>query len=191
MSRKQGEPGRNAERVPVSHSRDSLVLNHLNLAYSIALKFGADVPADDMKQEAVVALLKAADKFDESRGYAFSTFASVCIRNHLITYYNKHGRLIKIPTNVLKSSGGDFVGAYLTEESIEVPDSFNIEAASSDHLFVQSLVSVLTEREKAVIFLRFWHGMTLKSVGEVLSISRESVRKIEVEALAKMREGRT
>jgi RNA polymerase sigma factor (sigma-70 family) len=54
-----------------------------------------------------------------------------------------------------------------------------------------SLLSTLTAREQEVLRLRFGmdgaEPLTLEQIGRRLSLSRERIRQIEVEALAKLR----
>ena len=64
--------------------KDDLVLSHLPLAKYMG-SIGYGIPIDDAQQEAVVALIKAAEKYQPDHGAKFSTFARNVIRNHLIT----------------------------------------------------------------------------------------------------------
>lgn len=62
--------------------RNALVLAHQGLAKAAALKVARDyrLPADDLCQEAFVALLVAAERYDPARGTKFSTYAVWVIR---------------------------------------------------------------------------------------------------------------
>jgi len=64
-----------------SGARNRMMLQHLGLARSIAKTFeGRGLPLDDLTQAAVLGLAHAVEKFDPSRGFAFSTFAVRLIR---------------------------------------------------------------------------------------------------------------
>ena len=53
--------------------RAALVERYLPLAYSVAARYAhTREPLDDLRQVAVVGLLKAIDRFDPSRGFAFA-----------------------------------------------------------------------------------------------------------------------
>lgn len=57
-------------------SRDELITNNLGLVHACANKFrGRGVEYDDLYQAGCVGLIKAADNFDLTRGFAFSTYA--------------------------------------------------------------------------------------------------------------------
>ena len=62
---------------------DDLVLTHLPLAKYMGSR-GYGMPVEDARQEAVIALMKAAEKYQPDRDAKFSTFARNVIRNHLI-----------------------------------------------------------------------------------------------------------
>ena len=56
--------------------RNDLIQNNMGLVHSCANKFrGRGVEYDDLFQAGCVGLVKAADNFDVSRGFAFSTYA--------------------------------------------------------------------------------------------------------------------
>jgi len=57
-------------------ARDRLVEDNLGLVHACANRFrGKGVEYDDLFQAGCVGLIKAADNFDKSRGFAFSTYA--------------------------------------------------------------------------------------------------------------------
>jgi RNA polymerase nonessential primary-like sigma factor len=51
------------------------------------------------------------------------------------------------------------------------------------------LLKNLTDRERRILKLRFWENMTLAEIGEELGVSRERIRQLERDALAKLRDG--
>ena len=56
--------------------KQDLIENNYGLVHSCANKFrGRGVEYDDLFQAGCIGLIKAADKFDSSRGFAFSTYA--------------------------------------------------------------------------------------------------------------------
>ena len=60
----------------IKEKRNELVENNLGLVHSCANRFkGRGAEYDDLFQAGCVGLIKAADNFDESRGFSFSTYA--------------------------------------------------------------------------------------------------------------------
>ena len=56
--------------------RNELVENNLGLVHACANRFrGRGVEYDDLFQAGCVGIIKAADNFDPSRGFSFSTYA--------------------------------------------------------------------------------------------------------------------
>jgi RNA polymerase sigma-B factor len=67
--------------------RDDLILRYLPLAYSLAARYRRSGETyEDLVQIASLGLVKAADRFDTSRGVAFGAFAAPTIRGELSRY---------------------------------------------------------------------------------------------------------
>ena len=52
---------------------------------------------------------------------------------------------------------------------------------------VWGLVKDLTPRQEMVLILRYAHDMTLQEVGDALELTKETIRRIEKEAIRKLR----
>lgn len=64
------------------HAREEFVKANTGLAVTISQRYHT-LDAEDAFQMAMVGLVKAMDTFDPSRGFAFSTYASRCMKNEL------------------------------------------------------------------------------------------------------------
>ena len=99
-------PGkRNALRLLVNEGEQAwehLVKANTRLVVSVAKKYmGRGVPFLDLIQEGNMGLMKAVEKFDYSRGFRFSTYATWWIRQSITRSIADQGRTIRIPVHMI------------------------------------------------------------------------------------------
>lgn len=82
-------------------AKKKLVQANLRLVVSIAKKYiGHGVLFMDLVQEGSLGLMKAAEKFDYSRGFKFSTYATWWIKQSIVRAISNHSRTIRIPVHM-------------------------------------------------------------------------------------------
>lgn len=78
--------------------REELVQRFLPLAHSLARRFqGSSEPLEDLQQVAALALVKALDGYDVSRGTAFSSYAVPCIAGAIKRHFRDCGWAVRVP----------------------------------------------------------------------------------------------
>lgn len=82
-------------------ARERMIRCNLRLAVSIAKKYSwAQLPLDDLIQEANIGLIKAVERFDWRRGFRFSTYATWWIRQGVTRAIADKSRVVRAPVHV-------------------------------------------------------------------------------------------
>lgn len=126
----------------VTSTREQKIVDNIGLVHSIANRFrnrGAEY--DDLFQAGCVGLIKAVDNFDESKGFAFSTYAVPVIMGEIRRIFRDGGpikvsRTLKEQSIRVQAIRDNFVKKELREPTLS-------ELAELSNLDVNELAEIL------------------------------------------------
>jgi RNA polymerase primary sigma factor len=126
-------------------AKERLINCNLRLVVSIARRYqGHGLTLNDLVQEGMLGLIRAAEKFDWRKGFRFSTYATLWIRQAIQRGLDNSGRTIRLPAHVATKARK--VGRVRNELAVKLerePEPAEIAAAAEMPLEeVEAIVAV-------------------------------------------------
>ena len=175
-------------------AKNILIERNLRLVAHIVKKYTQyNRDTDDLISIGTIGLIKGIASFDSGRNIRLATYAARCIENEILMnlrYSKKSSNEVFLQDPVGKDRDGneiimmDIIGA----ESFDIDERLDTKAKIKT--LYEKMSSVLKEREKTVIIMRYGllngEESTQKEIAKALGISRSYVSRIEKKALKKL-----
>jgi RNA polymerase sigma-B factor len=227
------------ESDPVERQRlqDEVVVLHMGLARAVAARYrGRGIADDDLTQAAAMALLKAARRFDASRGVEFLSYAVVTMKGEVKRQFRDYGWMVRPPRPLQKlqadvSRADDELTHKLGRSPkvaevathLGVAEEEVVEALSADGCFTPTSLDIpvgadgsgvlgdlipcddsalneaearvmlapavraLPERDREVLYLRFFRQQTQAQIAEEIGVTQMQVSRILSRVLTDLR----
>jgi RNA polymerase primary sigma factor len=121
-------------------AKERMINANLRLVVSQARRYqGHGLPMEDLVQEGMLGLIRAVEKFDWRRGFKFSTYGTLWIRQAIQRGLQNHGRTIRVPVHVsqrqvkvrkVEADLSTKLGREPTDEEISVVTEIPLEEIS-------------------------------------------------------------
>jgi len=174
---------------------NKLITQNLGYVITLARQYKSDIlTTDDLISEGTIGMMKAAEKYDASRGKPFVTFAAPYIRQaieHAIGRLDTEMQVRSTDESLPRGSRNNYTLLNVLEDTSSPRADANIEKTLSDEM-LQGM-GCLDERQQAVISRLYGidrERQTMAEVGMELGLKRERVRQIRNTALRKLGKGK-
>jgi RNA polymerase sigma-B factor len=217
--------------------RNALVEEHALIADRLARRFSRrGEPLDDLRQVAMVGLLKAVERFEPDRGLHFVAFATPTVVGEIKRHFRDRGWMVRVPRRVqelhLRLDGtvgrmAQILGRAPTVEEIASESHANVEEvlealeagqlyrlesldrdhrgvvvvaadrpdlgrtdpaleAIADREAVLQLLQRLPERERTILYLRYFEELTQAEISQRVGISQMHVSRLLTRSLDRL-----
>ena len=182
-------------------AKNEILEANLRFVFDIAKHYtGRGVPISELISDGNMGLLKAIDKFDESKDVKFISYAVWWIRQAMLESIKRRNAInfVEIEPNTDNDSSmdkklieDDEDDTYFNNDFSNENDEKEREIKIEQKNIVIKLLNVLDERERDVI--ESYYGindkkeLTLTDIGKKYNLSSERVRQIKKKGLMKLR----
>ncbi len=165
----------NADAFAEIYSRYGVTVKRIARSYFL---LGGDL--DDVAQEGLLGLLKAADTFDENRGASFKTHAANCIRQKVFDAVKRYNSKGNMPLNFASDIDGENISAPDLEDTVIGEESGTEFMASLRNYLSKTEYSILSSYLDGHNYgeISSLTGKSEKAIDNALQRARKKIRKI-------------
>ena len=178
-------------------AKERLVTANLRFVVSVAKQYQHQgLTLTDLIDEGNIGLVKAAEKFDETRGFKFISYAVWWIRQSILQAIAEQSRIVRLPLNQsgalskINQEINRFEQLHQRRPSVtELAELTQIDEAKITSDLENVLRSVLKDRELKIVRECFGIGCQergLEEIGAEMGLTRERVRQIREKSIAKL-----
>ena len=175
-------------------ARNILIERNLRLVAHIMKKYYTQTAdQEDLISIGTIGLIKGISSFDASKGARLATYAARCVENEILMYFRSQKKTASdVSLSEYIETGKDGNALSLMDTVCSEEDLFlDLSDRELYGRLYEIMDQVLSEREKAVVILRYGLGdrkpQTQREIAERCGISRSYVSRIEKKALQTLR----
>ena len=163
-------------------ARRLLIERHLPLVRSIARRFAGAEPLEDLAQVGAIGLIKAADRFDEARGVAFSAYAAPFVAGEIRHHLRDRCAPVRVP-RALQAQGVRVTAVELEQADRPQPDPMVLERVA-----LGAALRSLAPTERRVVMLRYLEDLSQAQIARRIGLSQVHVSRTLRTALLRLHE---
>ena len=182
-------------------AKNEILEANLRFVFDIAKHYtGRGVPISELISDGNMGLLRAIEKFDESKDVKFISYAVWWIRQAMLESIKRRNAInfVEIEPNTDNDSSMDKKLIEDDEDDVSFNNDFSnendeksIEVSENQRNIITSLIGTLSDRERDIV--ENYYGindkkeLTLTDIGKKYNLSSERVRQIKLNAIRKLR----
>ena len=169
-------------------ARGRLIEEHLPLVRALASRFVRDgEQLEDLVQVGSVGLIKAVDRYDPRRGTSLTAYAIPTIVGEIRRHFRDGTQPLRVPRTqrglspvraVPLDAAADMVRDTAAERRLELGE---------ERLLLASGLRRLARRERRIVQLRYFGGLSQRRIAAELGLSQVHVSRLLRESLGKLR----
>ena len=182
-------------------AKNEILEANLRFVFDIAKHYtGRGVPISELISDGNIGLLRAIEKFDESKDVKFISYAVWWIRQAMLESIKRRNAInfVEIEPNTENDSSMDKKLIEDDEDDVSFNNDFSnendeksIEVSENQRNIITNLIGTLSDRERDIV--ENYYGindkkeLTLTDIGKKYNLSSERVRQIKLNAIRKLR----
>src|SRR5487761_2677787 len=205
-----------AQKIKMGDQRalERLTTANLRFVVSVAKQYQHQgLSLSDLINEGNLGLIKAAQRFDETKGFKFISYAVWWIRQSILQALAEQGRLVRLPQNKI-GTYNKANKAYMAFEqeherepsTEELSDILEMSVTEINNIFqsntrhnslkneIRRVLKSLSPREAEIVNAYFGldgeNGVTIEQIGQKYDLTKERIRQIKERAIKRLQKAR-